>query len=100
MTVAAHRNWAEDLVMRVQAEFLDQPGLTLTPDAAARRFAIDRSTCDAVLTVLADAGVLTEATQGLFTRRFPARVVRGASTDRSARERTAARMSPRVSHAA
>jgi hypothetical protein len=100
-TVAGHWNWAEDLVMRVQAEFLNTPGLTLTADAAARTFAIDRRTCDAVLAVLTEAGVLAEATQGLFTRRVPALAVRDVNQLVGAdRGRAAARMSQRVSHAA
>ncbi len=40
------------LVTRIQADVLENPGLTLTLDEAERRFRADRPTCDAVLTAL------------------------------------------------
>jgi hypothetical protein len=59
------------LVLRVQNSFLDTPGLALTPPRAQRRFGLDQTTCEAVLEMLADAGVLTTTRSGAFVRRFP-----------------------------
>lgn len=47
-----------ELVTRIQDEFLDTPGLTLTPVEAQDRFALDPTTSGALLEFLADAGVL------------------------------------------
>ena len=38
----------EDLVMRIEGEFLETPGLMLTVAEAQRRFGMDEITCEAV----------------------------------------------------
>ena len=60
-----------DLVMRMQGDFLEIPGLTLTLHDAERRFGVDEVTCDAVLTALADANVLASNGEGAYVRRVP-----------------------------
>jgi hypothetical protein len=59
-----------DLVVRIQAAYLDEPQLALTLDVAAGRFEIDRWTCEAVLETLREAHVLT-ARRGVYRRFFP-----------------------------
>lgn len=57
-------------VMRIQADFLENPRLTLTPSQAARRFHIDRLACEAVLQALTDGRVLSRDAAGTYRRRF------------------------------
>jgi hypothetical protein len=57
-----------ELSTRVQAEFREMPGLTLTLPQASRLFSIEPTRCERVLGVLVDAGFL--ATDG---RHSPAR---------------------------
>ena len=61
----------ETLVTRIQGEFLDRSALHLTIPQAARRFAIDRVSCEAVLDALVDARVLARSADGAYTRFFP-----------------------------
>jgi hypothetical protein len=69
MTTSRER--IENLVMRMQGDFLERPGLALTLGDAERRFGIDEVTCNALLTVLADAKVLTRNREGAYVRLFP-----------------------------
>jgi hypothetical protein len=69
--MAPTRTWIERLVVRIQGEFLDRPALGLTISQAERHFGIDRTTCDAVLGLLADAHVLTRSADGTYTRFLP-----------------------------
>ena len=59
------------LILLVQSEYLDTPGLRLSPSQAARYFGLDRKTCNAVLGTLADAGVIGRAPDGAYVRWFP-----------------------------
>lgn len=65
------RRTIEDLVMRIESEFLDMPGLKLTVPEGQRRFGIDEITCEAVLEALVDAGVLFKTRERLYGRLFP-----------------------------
>lgn len=56
------------LITRIQNDFLESSRLTLTLDQAQRRFAIDRTTCAAVLDLLVDASVLGRTPEGGFAR--------------------------------
>jgi hypothetical protein len=47
-----------DLRARVQAEFCEMPGLTLTLPQAARLFSLDPARCERILLALVRAGVL------------------------------------------
>ena len=60
-----------DVVMRIECEFLNTPGLRLTVPEAQRRFGIDDITCEAVLDALADAGVLFKTRDRVYGRLFP-----------------------------
>jgi predicted transcriptional regulator of viral defense system len=59
------------LVLRMQDAFLDTPGLTLTVREAEQRFGVDEITCQAILGVLAEAGVLARTRHGVYSRFFP-----------------------------
>lgn len=61
----------DKLVVRMQGEFLETPGLALRLDDATRRFGVDRIACEAVLTALVDANVLTTDRRGAYVRFFP-----------------------------
>jgi hypothetical protein len=61
----------EELVMRIEGEFLETPGLKLTIPEAQRRFAIDEITSEAVLDALVDATVLYRTRDRVYARRFP-----------------------------
>ena len=61
----------QSLVVSMQQAFLDAPALRLTRAQAARRFAVDGATCEAVLGALVSAGVLTTTSQGQYVRFYP-----------------------------
>ena len=69
--IAYRRRRIQDLVVRMQQAFLDTPDLKLTLPQARRRFAASRATCEAVLNVLVEAGVLRKTSQGQYVRLFP-----------------------------
>ena len=47
-----------DLCVRIESEFREMPGLTLTLPEAARLFSLDASLCERVLRTLVHAGHL------------------------------------------
>ena len=58
----------DDLLRRVQAEFLEMPGLRLTRAQARRLWALDDAVCEAVLSALVDARFLIESRNASFMR--------------------------------
>ena len=56
------------LVARVQGEFIEMPGLRLTPAQAARLWAIDRLTSERILDSLASTGFLARTSRGAYLR--------------------------------
>jgi hypothetical protein len=88
-----------DLVMRMQGDFLEIPGLTLTLQDGVRRFGVDTVTCDAVLATLAEANVLTRNCDGAYRRHFPLLACRWADANAS-RGKPANETSPFATHAA
>jgi hypothetical protein len=57
-----------DVLERVRAEFLEMPGLRLTPAQARRLWALDEAVCDAILTALVDARFLVHSGNVAFMR--------------------------------
>lgn len=53
---------------RVRGEFLEMPGLSLTPQQASRLWAVDRATSERVLNRLASAGFLARTREGVYLR--------------------------------
>jgi len=58
----------DDLLRRVQAEFLEMPGLSLTRAQARRLWALDDTLCEAVLSALVDARFLVQSRNASFIR--------------------------------
>ena len=57
-----------NLLQRVQGEFLEMPGLRLTPAQAARLWGLDSQTCTDVLAALVGERFLTCAGDGRYAR--------------------------------
>jgi len=71
----------DDVLRRVQAEFLEMPGLRLTKPQAQRLWGLDAVSCDATLNVLLDAKFLFRTRDGAFMRvehATPIRITRAA----------------------
>ena len=58
----------EDVLRRVQGEFLEMPGLRLTQPQARRLWGLDAASCDALLGALVDANFLFRTRDGAFMR--------------------------------
>jgi hypothetical protein len=58
----------QDVVRRIRGEFLEMPGLRLTPEQARRLWRLDETACDAVLGALVDARFLAKTRDGAFVR--------------------------------
>ena len=56
----------DELLRRIQGEYLEMPGLRLTIAQAQRLWGLDRSACDAALAALVDAKFLTRTQDGAF----------------------------------
>ena len=77
--IADRRRQLHDLVVRMQQAFLDAPAFRLTLPQARRRFATSATTCEALLNVLVEAGVLSRTSQGEYVRLFPRSTGRAAA---------------------
>ena len=60
-----------DLIRRVRGEYLEMPGLNLTPRQARRLWQLDEETCARLFDRLVSAGFLTRTSAGTF-RQFAA----------------------------
>ena len=63
-----HDEGATPLLHRVRSEFLEMPGLRLTPAQAARLWAVDRQTSERILDGLTMAGFLFRNREGGYLR--------------------------------
>ena len=63
--VAAMKN---DLLQRIQGEFLEMPGLRLTPEQAARLLGLEQQTCAELLKSLVVEKFLACGADGRYTR--------------------------------
>lgn len=61
-----HDDRITPLLHRVRSEFLEMPGLRLTPAQAARLWSLDRSTSDRILDGLTTAGFLLKNRNGAY----------------------------------
>jgi hypothetical protein len=69
VTMAPDRTGTTDEVLRrVQGEFLEMPGLRLTDRQARRLWGLDAASCDALLGVLVEAKFLFRTRDGAFMR--------------------------------
>jgi hypothetical protein len=68
---SARRRRIEDLLVRIESEFLATPDLKLMVSEAGRRFGADDVTCEAILDALVDAAVLFRTPDRVYGRLFP-----------------------------
>jgi hypothetical protein len=66
--VKEHTRGLHDVVQRVRGEFLEMPGLRLTPQQARRLWRLDESACNAVLGALVESRFLARTRDGAFVR--------------------------------
>jgi hypothetical protein len=58
-----------DVILRVEGEYREMPGLSLTLPQAARLWGLDQSTCERVMTTLIERRVLRQVSNGTYVRR-------------------------------
>ena len=58
----------DDVLQRIQGEFVEMPGLRLTAAQAQRLWGLERDVCDALLKELVDAKFLLKTRDGAFIR--------------------------------
>jgi len=58
-----------EVMLRVESEYREMPGLSLTLPQAARLWGLDHRTCERVLARLVERRVLKRALNGTFIRR-------------------------------
>jgi hypothetical protein len=58
----------DEVLRRVQGEFLEMPGLRLTEPQARRLWGLDQASCAALLGALVDANFLFQTRDGAFMR--------------------------------
>jgi hypothetical protein len=68
MTLACKEVAIDDALRRVKGEYLEMPGLRLTPAQAQRLWGLDREACDALLGALVDTKFLYRTRDGAFMR--------------------------------
>ncbi len=66
--MAAAHQALDDVLKRVQGEYIEMPGLRLTTAQAQRLWGLDRAACDALLGALVDAKFLFRTRDGAFVR--------------------------------
>lgn len=78
------RGASDDVLRRVQGEFLEMPGLRLTRAQARRLWGLEAAACDALLGALVDAKFLFRTRDGAFMRVEHATPVKAAIRPRKA----------------
>src|SRR5687768_5930313 len=63
----------DEVIRRVQGEYIEMPGLRLTTAQAQRLWGLDRSACDTLLGALVEAKFLFRTRDGAFMRSEHAR---------------------------
>jgi hypothetical protein len=58
----------DEVLQRIQGEFVEMPGLRLTVPQAQRLWGLERDVCDAVLGALVEARFLARTRDGAFIR--------------------------------
>ena len=64
-------NRLDDVVYRVKSEFLEMPGLRLTPNQAQRLWDLRPDQCEHVLTALVRSNFLHRTDAGSYLQRSP-----------------------------
>ncbi len=63
----------DEVLQRIQGEYVEMPGLRLTAAQAQRLWGLERDVCDALLGALVDAKFLAQTRDGAFVRMDGAR---------------------------
>lgn len=58
----------DDVLQRIQGEFVEMPGLRLTAAQAQRLWGLDREVCDQLLGALVEAKFLAQTRDGAFVK--------------------------------
>ena len=58
----------DDVLQRIQGEFIEMPGLRLTVAQAQRLWGLERAVCDELLGALVDANFLSQTRDGAFIK--------------------------------
>jgi hypothetical protein len=58
----------DEVLQRIQGEYVEMPGLRLTPAQAQRLWGLERDVCDALLGALVDAKFLVLTRDGAYVR--------------------------------
>ena len=66
----------DEVLQRIQGEFLEMPGLRLTSAQAQRLWGLERDVCTALLGALVDAKFLAQTRDGAYVRLDGARPTR------------------------
>jgi hypothetical protein len=69
----------DEVLQRIQGEYVEMPGLRLTTAQAQRLWGLERDICDALLGALVDAKFLSQTRDGSFVRLDGARPTRTVS---------------------
>jgi hypothetical protein len=70
MTHEPHPEIDDVLVQRVCGEFLEMPGMRLTPKQAGRLWGLDEPTCITLLELLVEEKFLSRSREGVYGRCF------------------------------
>jgi hypothetical protein len=73
----------EDVLRRVQGEFLEMPGLRLSEAQARRLWGLDAASCGALLDALVDAKFLFRTRDGCFMKVEYAAPIKASLTPRT-----------------
>jgi hypothetical protein len=73
----------DEVLQRMQEEFIEMPGLRLTASQARRLWGLERDMCDALLGALVDARFLSQTRDGAFVREDGAMPTRVTESRRS-----------------
>jgi hypothetical protein len=57
-----------ELMLRIQGEYREMPGLCLTAGQARRLWSIDNTTCERVLALLVERRILKQTATGAYVR--------------------------------
>lgn len=58
----------EDVLQRIQGEYLEMPGLRLSADQARRLWGLEREACASLLATLVDSKFLRQTRDGAYMR--------------------------------
>ena len=78
-----HDAFADDLIQRLKAEFLEMPGLKLTEAQAQRLWTLDATLCSELLETLVNTNFLFKTRDGAFMRIDRAAPIRASLARRS-----------------